>query len=125
MSDSSKRKYKKSGKYTKEAISKRKITKLVDKFKKISDEAETSLKVEKSWYEKLKKNILSLFFKQDPKFELDKEVLNVTKRFVIDLKNTKFSLLDPLKLLEEVKPMVLNKFKMFPKTKQQLILMVL
>ena len=122
LPNSSNRKYVKSGKYTKEEISKRKIAKLVDKFKKISNEAETSLKVEKSWYEKLKKNILSQFFKQDPKFELDKKALNSTKRYVLDLKKYGLSLYDPLSLLEEVKPLVFEKFRLFPITKQQLTL---
>ena len=122
LSDSSKRPYIKSGNYTKEAISIRKISKLVDKFKKISDEAETSLKAEKSWYEKLKKNNMSLFFKQDPKFELEKKALNSTKRYVLDLKKDGLSLYDPLSLLEEVKPLVLEKFRLFPNTKQQLTL---
>ena len=54
LSNSGKRKYIKSGYYTKEAISQRKITKLANRFKKITNEAETSLKTEKSWYGELK-----------------------------------------------------------------------
>ena len=45
-----KRKYAKSGKYTKDAILKRKMVKIFDKFNKITNEAESSLKEEKSWY---------------------------------------------------------------------------
>ena len=113
-----KRKYIKSGYYRKENISQRKITKLDNKFKKISNEAETSLGKEKSWYENLKKNILGQFFKQkDLKFELDKKALNnSTKRYVLDLKTSGLSLHDPLNLLEEVKPLVLEKFKENPMT---------
>ena len=123
VSNSTKRKYVKSGYYTKEAISQRKITKLVDKFKKTTAAAETSLKSEKGWYENLKNTILSLFFKQDLKFELDKEALGgVTKRYVLDLKKYGLSLYDPLRLLEKVKPLVLKKFEENPMTKQQLTL---
>ena len=117
-----KRSYVKSGYYTKEAISQRKITKLANKFKKITNEAESNLKMEKSWYEELKEKILNQFFNQNPKFELNKEALGVTKRYVLDLKKCGLSLFDPLSLLKEVKPLVLEKFKEFPKTKQQLTL---
>ena len=57
-----------------------------------------------------------------PKFELDKKALNVAKRFMMDLKKDGLSLFSPLSLLEEVKPLVLEKFKEFPNTKQQLTL---
>ena len=117
-----KRSYVKSGYYTKEAISQRKITKLANKFKKITNEAESNLKMEKSWYEELKEKILNQFFNQNPKFELNKEALGVTKRYVLDLKKCGLSLFDPLSLLKEVKSLVLEKFKEFPKTKQQLTL---
>ena len=122
VTSSSKRKYIKSGYYTKEAISTRKISKLVNKFNKISNEVESSLKTEKSWYKKLKKKITSLFFKQDPKFELDKKALKVTRKYVMDLEVSGFSLYDPLSLLKFLKPLVLKKFKENPITKQQLTL---
>ena len=120
-----KRKYIKSGYYTQENIFNRKYRKLTGKFEKITGEAETSLKEEKSWYEKLKKNILSLFFKQDPKFELDKEALNATKRYVLDLVESGLSLQDPMKLLETTKSLVIEKFEENPMTKQQLTLVCL
>ena len=46
--------------------------------------------------------------------------LNATKKYVIDLKKDGLSLYDPLSLLEEVKPLVFEKFKENPNTKQQL-----
>ena len=81
------------------------------------------LKREKSSYEKLEKNIASLFFKPDEtKFELDKEALGVTERYVLDLEKNGLSFYDPLTLLEKLKPLVLKKFKEFLNTKQQLTL---
>ena len=115
-----KRKYIKSGNYTKEAISRRKISKLVSKFNKIKDQAKSYLKEEKSWYEKIKESITNLFFEPDAEFVLDKEALSgITKRYVIDLKKVGLSLYDPLKLLEKIKPLVFKKFKENPITKQQ------
>ena len=81
-----KRKYVKSGNYTKDAILKRKMVKIFDKFNKITNEAESYLKEGKSWYNNLKKSITNLFSNQRAKFELEKQALGgVTKRFVIDL----------------------------------------
>ena len=120
-----KRKYTKSGRYTKDAIFGRKITKLTGKFNKITNEAESALKEEKSWYNNLKESITNLFFRQEAKFELDKKAWNVTKRFVVDLKEHGMSLMDPLNVLKKVKPLVFEKFKENPKTKQNLSLICL
>ena len=80
-----------------------------------------TLEPKKSWYEKLKESIIDVFWKkEDPKFELDKEALNITKRYVLDLEKSKLSLHDPLKLLEKVKPLVLKKFEENIMMKQQL-----
>ena len=65
---------------------------------------------------------MNQFFKQDPKFELDKKALGVTKRYALKLKKGGLSLYDPFSLLKEVKPLVLEKFQEFPNTKQQLTL---
>ena len=59
------------------------------------------------------------------KFELDKKALNVTKRYVMDLKKNGLSLYDPLSLLKKVKPLVFEKFKEFSNTNQQLTLQCL
>ena len=98
---------------------------MINRFKKISDEAESNLKEEKSWFEELKKNILNLFFNQDPKFELDKEALNAIKRYVLDLKTSGLSFYDPKKVLETIKPLVIEKFKENYKTKQKLSIICL
>ena len=63
---------------------------------------------------------MNLFSDKEAKFELVKKSLNVTKRYVMNLKKYGLSLYDPLSLLEEVKPLVFEKFKEFPNTKQQL-----
>ena len=69
---------------------------------------------------------MSLFSKKRIKFKLEKSALNaVTKKYVIDLEKEGLSLYSPLSLLEEVKPIVLEKFKKFPMTKQQLTLVCL
>ena len=59
---------------------------MVNRFNRIKDQAETSLKEKKGWYENLKEKIQNLFFRKDPKFELDKKALNTIKRYVLDLK---------------------------------------
>ena len=111
-----KRKYIKSGKYTKDAILDRRIGKTLNRYNKIPDE-------ELSWFQELKQEITNIFFKkEEPKFELDKQALGVTKRFVIDLKKNGLSLHDPWNVLKKVKPLVLEKFKENPNTKQQLTL---
>ena len=52
------------------------------------------------------------------KFELDKEALNVTKRYALDLEKAGLYLHGPLSLLGKIKPLVLKKFKKYPSTKQ-------
>ena len=54
----------------------------------------------------------------EPKFKLDKEALNVTKRYTLDLKKAGLALHDPLSLLFEIKSLVIQKFKENPSTKQ-------
>ena len=115
-----KRKYVKSGNYTKDAILKRKMVKIFDKFNKITNEAESYLKEGKSWYNNLKKSITNLFSNQRAKFELEKQALGVSKKFVIDLQKYGLNLYNPLKLFETIKPLVLEKFKEYPSTKQQI-----
>ena len=51
---------------------------------------------------------------------MDKEAFNVSKRYEIDLEKSELSLYDPLNLLSEIKPLVFEKFKKYPSTKQQL-----
>ena len=83
------------------------MVKLSDKFNKITNET----KSEEFWYKNLKDSITNLFFNQNPKFELDKEALNAIKRYVLDLKTSGLSFYDPKKVLEKVKPLVIEKFK--------------
>ena len=64
-------------------------------------------------------------WKKEPKFELDKKALNATKRYVLNSKTAELSLYDPKKVLEEVKPFVIEKFKENLKTKQRLSLICL
>ena len=111
-------KYIKSGKYTKDVILERKMAKLFIKFNKVTKE----VKEEKGWYNDLKKSIMNLFFEQETKFELDKKASGATERYVLDLEKYGLSFYDPLRLLGEVKPLVLEKFKEFLNTKQQLTL---
>ena len=113
-----KRKYFKSGNYTKDAILERSIGKTLKRFDKIPDE-------EKSWFQDLKKKITNLFFKEEPKFELDKKALNAAKRLVMDLKKPGLSLYDPVKVLQQVKPIVIEEFKKNINTKQKLSLICL
>ena len=58
----------------------------------------------------------------EPKFKLNKEALNVTKRYEMDLEKDGLSLNDPMSLLLKIKPSVIKKFKKYPSTKQQLTL---
>ena len=68
---------------------------------------EDQKKFKKSWYEQLKNDVSDLFkTTEEPKFKLDKEALNVTKRYEMDLEKAGLSLYDPL----------------YPRTKQQLTL---
>ena len=72
-----KRKYIKSGRFTKDAILERSIGKTLKRFNKIPNE-------EKSWFQDLREKITNLFFKPDVKFVLEKEALNgVVKRWII------------------------------------------
>ena len=87
----------------------------------------------KNWYNHLKENVFDIFSKtekiipviNEPKFKLDKEALNVTKRYEMDLEKAGLSLYDPLSLLLKIKPLVIKKFKKYPSTKQQLTLVCL
>ena len=119
-----KRTYIKSGKYTKYAILNRKKERISDRFEKVTKEAEENLKKEKGWYNNLKKSIMNLFSNEEEvKFVLEKSALNgVIKKYVIDLEKAGLSLYDPISLLEKVKPLVFEKFREFPSTKQQLSL---
>ena len=49
--------------------------------------------------------------KHEIKFELNKEALNVTKKYVLNLENTELSLDDPLNLLIKIKSLCLNNIK--------------
>ena len=110
-----KRKYMKTGIYTKAEKLKNKVVSIFDQFKKKPGRPKMPSEVEKSWYEKLK---------EDSKFELNKEALKVT-RYELDLEKYGLSLYDPLKLLEKLKPLVLKKFEENPMMKQQLTLVCL
>ena len=114
-------KYIKSGKYTKDALLERRMAKIFVKFDKITKEP----KSEKDWYENMKKSIMNLFFKPSVEFKLEKKALNVTKRYIIDLKETGLNLMDPFNVLKEVKPLVFEKWKENPKTKQNLSIICL
>ena len=83
--------------------------------------------IKKRRYDKLKESILKLFNKieREIKFELEKEALGITRRYVLDLGKSELSLHDPLRLLEKVKPLVLKKFEENLITKQQLTLVCL
>ena len=85
-----------------------------------------------NWYNHLKENVLNIFNKiqekpqmVEPKFKLDREALNVTKRYEMDLEKSGLSLYDPLSLLGKIKLLVMKKFKKYPSTKQQLTLVCL
>ena len=111
-----KRQYRKPGNFSKGKNKiKKRIVKTFDKFwnlkpGKSSESTEESKK--RSWYEKLKESIIDVFWKKDLKFELDKKALNATAGL---------SFFDPEKVLKEVKPLVLEKFKENFKTKKQIL----
>ena len=109
---------------------KEKILKLFDKYNPLNNKGIERIK---NWYNYLKDNVFDIFNKIQGKtsttiplkFELDKEALNVTKRYEIDLKKSELSLYDPLTLLEKIKTLVIEKFKKYPSTKQQITLVCL
>ena len=76
----------------------------------------------------MKKSVSDIFDKiqakigNKPEFKLDKNFLKVSKRFELDLKKYGFDLMDPLSLLKTIKPLVFEKFKKYPITKQQITL---
>ena len=76
----------------------------------------------------MKKSVSDIFDKiqakirNKPEFKLDKNFLKVSKKFELDLKKYGFDLMDPLSLLETIKELVIEKFKKYPITKQQLTL---
>ena len=83
-----KRKYSKKGIYTKAEKLKKKITSIFDQFNKKPGRPKMSLEPQKSWYKKLKESTIDVFnnIHRKPVFILDKEALNVTKRYVVNLK---------------------------------------
>ena len=97
--------------------------KVINLFNKTKKGATKSI----NWINYLKNNVLDIFNKlqkkavmNELKFKLDKEPLNVTKRYTQDLKKAGFYLHGPLSFLIEIKPLVIEKFKEYPGTKQQL-----
>ena len=126
-----KRQYRKTGNFVKGKNKiKKRIVKIFDQFWKHYKEEKPKKEekpIKKSKYDKLKENILKLFnkTKREIKFELDKEALNAVKRYVLDLKTAGLSFSDPKKVLEEVKPLVIEKFKENLKTKQKLSIICL
>ena len=101
-------------------------------FDKYRAKAKHSLTKSINWLNDLKNNVSDIFNKiqkktemNEPKFKLDKEALNVTKRYEMDLEKAGLSLYDPLSLLLKIKPLVVEKFKKYPSTKQQLSLVCL
>ena len=116
--------------------SKEKIVNLFDKYKPFRNSQNDKGKERiTNWYNYLKNNVFDIFNKiQDkvtapaptpPEFKLDKEALKVTKRYEIDLKKSGLSLNDPLTVLKKIKPLVIEKFKKYPSTKQQITLVCL
>ena len=105
---------------------KKEVINLFDKYRnKVKKGTEKTI----NWFNYLKNNVLDIFNKfqrktvmSEPKFKLDKEALNVTKRYEMDLEKAGLSLYDPLSLLLKIKPLVIKKFKKYPSTKQQLTL---
>ena len=70
---------------------------------------------------RIKEKITQLFFKKkELEFVLNKKALNVAKRFFIPLEDYGMSLMDPLNVLKQVKPLVLEKFKEYPSLKNSL-----
>ena len=108
-----KRKYSKTGMFTKPKQIVKKVASIFDQFKKKPGRPKLTQELQKSWYEKLKESVFDVFNKihRKPVFILDKKALNATKRYFIDLQKTGLSLYDPIKMLEKVKPVVLEKFK--------------
>lgn len=110
-------KYHKSGYYKHDKIFNRKVKKIISTLNELKGE-------EKNWFKNLKKSIFNLFEEKQVEFVLDKTALNnVTKRYVIDLEKNKLSFYDPMQLLEKLKDLFFEKFKKFPKTKQQITLL--
>ena len=86
--------------------SKEKVLDLFDKYRNNVKKGTEKI----SWYNNLKENALDIFNKiqrkpqmSNPKFKLDKEALNVTKRYEMDLEKDGLSLYGPLSLLEKIK----------------------
>ena len=94
--------------------SKEKVTNLLSKskeevlhlFDKYRNNVNKGVKKITNWYNYLKEHVLDIFNKIqgrfDPttslSFKLDKEALNVTKRYELDLKKSELTLYDPLTL---------------------------
>ena len=105
---------------------KKEVINLFDKYRnKVKKGTEKTI----NWFNYLKNNVLDIFNKfqkkavmSEPKFKLDKEALNVTKRYTLDLKKAGLALHDPLSLLFKIKSLVIEKFKENPSTKQRLTL---
>ena len=51
------------------------------------------------------------FITEEQKFKLDKEALNVTKRYEMDLEKARLYLHGPFSLLLKIKSLVIKKFK--------------
>ena len=99
---------------------KEKVLNLFDKYNPMKNKEKIT-----NWYNNLKENVLDIFdniqgkdITPTAKFVLDKEALNVTKRYQMDLKKFELSLYDPISLLRKIKPLVIKKFKKYPGTKQ-------
>ena len=88
---------------------------IISLFDKYKYKFKKSVKKPINWLSDLKNNALDIFsnLQKKPviKFKLDKEALNVTKRYEMDLEKAGLSLYDTLRLLEKIKPLVLEKFK--------------
>ena len=111
---------------------KEELLNLFDKYRDNVNDTNKGVKKITNWYNNLKDNFSDIFnniqgkvtqaYNPTTKFKLDKKALNVTKRYKMDLKKFKLSLYDPISLLRKIKPLVLEKLKQNPSTKQQITL---
>ena len=110
---------------------KEEIINLFDKYKIKNNNQNNKIK---NWYNDLEKNVLDIFndlqgkqksalYYNDiskPKFELNREALNTTKTYKLDLEKSGINLNDPTSALNILKPLIIEKLKENPNTKQQL-----
>ena len=69
-----KRKYLKKGIFTKAEKLRKKVISIFDQFKKRPGRPKMTLEPQMSWYEKMKKSIIDVFWKRDPEFECFKKI---------------------------------------------------